>query len=128
MIVFSNRRLGPATELLVSPEVAESMLRATASAARPEAEARWEHELVRWLEDRASRPSPRGESTTLDVADIAWTPEHFDRQRRFLLGAIERAGAASEHSRPLRLWAQMIEAHPRDSVQFGRRWTWQPSL
>jgi hypothetical protein len=132
MFVFSNRRLGPASELLVSPEVAAAMLRATAAAAQPEAEARWEHELVRWLEDRAGRPSPpapsQGEAQGLDVADIAWTPDHFDRQRRFLLAAIERAGAASEHSRPLRLWARMIEAHPRDSVQFGRRWMWQPSL
>lgn len=128
MFVFSNRRLGPATELLVSPAVAEAMLRATASAARPDAEARWEHELVRWLEDRATRPSPHGESGVIDVAEIAWTPDHFDHQRRFLLRAIERASSTSEHSRPLRLWAQMIEAHPRDSVQFGRRWTWQPSL
>jgi hypothetical protein len=134
MFVFSNRRLGPASELLVSPEVAAAMLRATAAAAQPEAEARWEHELVRWLEDRAGRPSSQGhgqaqaQAQILDVADIAWTPDHFDRQRRFLLAAIERAGAASEHSRALRLWARMIEAHPRDSVQFGRRWTWQPSL
>jgi len=128
MVVFSNRRLGPATELLVSPDVAAAMLRATAEAARPAAEARWEHELVRWLEDRAGRPSPRGGAAVLDVADIAWTPDHFDRQRRFLLEAIEQASATSEHVRPLRLWARMIEAHPRDSVQFGRRWTWHPSL
>ena len=104
----------------------------------PGAQLRWEHELVRWLEDRAGQPSPQGQARAqnpaqaqaqiLDVADIAWTPDHFDRQRWFLLAAIERAGATSEHSRPLRLWARMIEAHPRDSVQFGRRWMWQPSL
>src|SRR5690606_17617451 len=56
MIVFANRRIGPAAELLVSPAVAASMLRATAEAARPEAAARWEHELVRWLEARAIQP------------------------------------------------------------------------
>jgi hypothetical protein len=143
MVVLTNRRLGPASELLVSREVAEAMLRATAAAAQPEAEARWEHELVHWLEDRASQPpglaGPGGPGrqaapgkpavpAIIDVSEIAWTPDHFDRQRRFLLAAIERAAAASEHSRPLRLWARMIEAHPRDSVQFGRRWTWHPSL
>jgi len=134
MVVFSNRRLGPASELLVSAAVARAMLQATATAARPEAEARWEHELVRWLEERATPPeaatpeSPRGRPAdpTIDVAEIAWTPDNFDRQRRFLLRAIEQAAEASEHARALRLWAQMIEAHPRDSVQFGRRWTPQP--
>lgn len=123
MIVFANRRLGPAAELLVSPAVAASMLRATAAAAHPEAAARWEQELVRWLEERASWLD---EGAALDVAEIAWTPENFDRQRGFLLGAIERAAETSEHARALRRWAQMIDAHPRDSVQFGRRWTSQP--
>jgi hypothetical protein len=116
MIVFSNHRLGPASELLVSIEVAEAMLRATAEAARPTARARWELELVQWLGERASR---RG---TLDVGDIAWTPEHFEGQRRFLLDAIARAAAGCEHARALGRWARLIEAHPRDSVQVGRRW------
>jgi hypothetical protein len=136
MIVFSNRQLGPASELLVSAAVARAMLRATAAAARPEAEARWEHELVRWLEERASPPeaaapeASRGRPVdpVIDVAEIAWTPEHFDHQRRFLLRAIEQAAETSEHARALRRWARMIEAHPRDSVQFGRRWTSQPSF
>lgn len=131
MIVFSNRLLGPATELLVSPAVAEEMLRATAAAAGPEAAARWEQELVRWLEDRAQRrdaAAAAGTAVGIDVADIAWTPENFDRQRQFLLGAIGRAAATSAHARALGLWAQMIEAHPRDSVQFGRRWMWQASV
>ena len=121
MIVFSNHRLGPAVELLVSAEVAESMLRATADAARTAAQARWEQELVAWLEACAARCS------TLDVADIAWTPENFERQRQFVLAAITAAADGSEHARPLGRWARMIEAHPRDSVQFGRRWTRQPT-
>ena len=125
MIVLANRRLGPAIELLVSPVVAEAMLRATAEAARPAAAARWEHELVRWLEDRAGQPGP---DDVIDVSEIAWTPEHFDRQRGFLVQAVRLAAEVSEHARALQLWAQMIEAHPRDSVQFGRRWTTQPRL
>ncbi|HEY5939158.1 MAG TPA: hypothetical protein VIU61_31115 [Kofleriaceae bacterium] len=121
MIVFSNHRLGPAVELLVSAEVAAAMLRATAEAARATAAARWEQELVSWLE--ACAPC----CSALDVADIAWTPENFERQRQFVLAAIATAADGSEHARPLGRWARMIEAHPRDSVQFGRRWTHQPT-
>ena len=46
MVVFSNRRLGPAAEIAVSPDVGSTMLRETAEAARPLAQSRWEHELV----------------------------------------------------------------------------------
>jgi hypothetical protein len=118
MIVFSNHRLGPAAELLVSPEVAEGMLRETAKAAAPSANGWWERELVRWLTDRA-----RSSQAGLDVGDIAWSPEHFDRQRGFLIAAIEAAARSSQHARALTRWAAMIEAHPRESVQVGRRWS-----
>lgn len=116
MIVFSNHRLGPASELLVSTAVAESMLRETAVAASSSAADRWERELVRWLEARAHGPE------TIDVGELAWSPENFERQRRFLIHAIEQAAVTSEHARALTRWAAMIEAHPRDSVQVGRRW------
>jgi hypothetical protein len=119
MVVFSNRRLGPSAELLVSREVASELLREVAAAARPPAQARWEHELVSWLERCAAA---RG--TQIDVTDIAWTPEHFERQRRFLIDAIGRALASSRHGRALTRWCAMIEAHPRESVQVGRRWQW----
>lgn len=115
MVVFSNRRLGPRAELLVSDEVAAAMVRATAAQARPRATARWEVELVRWLETRRAG---------LDVSEIAWTPEHFDAQRRFLVEAIARAALGSEHGAALDRWRRMIEAHPRESVQVGRRWQW----
>lgn len=117
MVVFSNQRLGPAAEILVSPTTATAVLRATAEAARPAASARWEHELVRWLEARAQTPD------SIDVGDIAWTPEHFEPQRRFILDAILAASATSEESIILQRWARMIEAHPRDSVRLGRLWT-----
>lgn len=122
MVVFSNQRLGPAAELLVSESIAVGILRATADAARPFAEARWEHELVRWLEARASNGVE-----ILDVGDIAWTPEHFERQRRFLLDAIVRATATGDHTLALDRWRRQIEAHPATSVQVGRRWNWQPT-
>ena len=122
MVVFTNQQLGPTAELLVSDEVAAAMLHETASAARATAAARWEHELVRWL---LSRDTER--ATALDVGDIAWTPDHFEAQRQFLMDAIARARETSEHIGALERWRRMIEAHPRDSVQVGRRWQWQPS-
>jgi hypothetical protein len=119
VVVFSNRRMGPSAELFVSPPVAAAMLRATASSARPSASGRWENELVRWLEQRAADVP-----AALDVADIAWTPEHFELQRTFVIDAIRRAAAISEHASALQRWARMIEVHPSDSVQVGRRWHW----
>jgi hypothetical protein len=118
MVVFSNHRLGPSIELLVSDEVARALLRATAAAATPFARARWEIELVQWLDGRADRPG-----SVLDVEDIAWTPEHFENQRRFLLDAIDHA-ASAEHALAFARWRKMVEAHPAESVQVGRRWRW----
>lgn len=120
MVVFTNQRLGPSAELLVSDEVASAMLHATAEAASRAAEARWEHELVRWLQTRAN-----GRGQALDAGDIAWTPDHFEAQRRFLIDAIARASLGSEHAAALERWRRLIEAHPRESVQVGRRWQWE---
>jgi hypothetical protein len=58
------------------------------------------------------------------VGEIAWTPDHFDTQRQFLLEAIGRAAASSEHGSAFDRWRRLIEAHPRESVQVGRRWRW----
>jgi hypothetical protein len=119
MVVLCNRRLGPAVELLVAPGAAGELLREVADAARAEAAARWEHELVTWLERCAV-----AETFVLDVTDIAWTPDHFEPQRAFLLAAIRRASVSSAHTRVLGRWSAMIEAHPRESVQVGRLWRW----
>lgn len=118
MVVFSNHRLGPSAELVVSSEAAAQLLREVAAAAGPMAQARWEHELVTWLERCAA--SGHG----FDVSEIAWTPEHFERQRRFLLDAVQRAVPTSLHGRALARLSMMIESHPRESVQVGRRWQW----
>lgn len=117
MVVFSNYRLGPRVELLVSREVASELVREVAAAAGAAAQARWEHELASWLERWAAAGAPG-----FDVSEIAWTPEHFERQRSFLTAAIASAMTTSRNARALARWSQMIEAHPRESVQFGRRW------
>ncbi len=119
MVVFSNHRLGASAEMLVSRATAAELLGEVAEAARGDAQARWEHELVTWLERCAS-----AELAGLDVSDLAWTPDHFERQRGFLIEAIRRAEAGSLHGRVLARWSQMIEAHPREFVQVGRRWQW----
>jgi len=119
MVVFSNRRLGPSAELFVSDDVALTMLRETAAAARPFAKARWELELVQWLASRADAGAQM-----LDVSDIAWTPEHFETQRTFLVQAIQRAARCGEHALAFDRWRRMVEQHPADSVQVGRRWQW----
>jgi hypothetical protein len=125
MLVFSNRRLGPAAELSVSHAVAGTLLAQVANTAREEAVDHWELELVRWLDEQSLHfSSTTTGHHTLDVGDIAFTPQHFDRQRRFLIDAITRARSTSPYSRLLAGWADLIEAHPRDSVQFGRRWVW----
>jgi hypothetical protein len=118
MVVLSNHRLGASAELLVSREVAAELLREVAAAAGPVAQARWEHELVLWLERCAAS------GYSLDVSDIAWTPEHFERQRGFLVDAVRRASRESVHARALARWCGLIEAHPREFVQVGRRWQW----
>jgi hypothetical protein len=122
MVVFSNHRLGASAELLVSREVAAALLREVAATAGPSAQARWEHELVTWLERWAASGQ-----TSMDVSDIAWTPDHFERQRGFLVDAIQRAAHSSPNARALARWAGLIEAYPRELVQVGRRWQWPAS-
>lgn len=117
MIVFSNQRLGPSAELFVSNEVATAMLLDTANAARPAATARWERELVEWLVRCAGSNVDH-----LDVAEIAWTPDHFEVQRQFLVNAIDSAATQSSHATALQRWRGFVAAHPRGCVQVGRRW------
>ena len=109
----------------MSREIAAVLLRSVSDAARPNAAAHWELELVRWLDEHVARIT---RVDVIDVADIAFTPQHFDHQRRFLIDAIDRARTTSEHARALGVWAGLIEAHPRDSVQVGRRWIWPPTV
>ena len=57
----------------------------------------------------------------------SWSPENFERQRNFLVEAIERAALGSMHARALSVWAQQVLGHPRESIVVGRRWQWTSS-
>jgi len=118
MVVFSDRRAGLAAELWVSAAIAREMLRATAAAARRMASDRWERELARWLAERSEV------AAGIDASEIAWSPEHFEHQRQFVVDAIEHATTRSPHAPMLMRWRAILEAHPRAFVQFGRRWIW----
>lgn len=122
MVVLSNRRLGLAAELVVSNDVAAQILRELANAAAPLASARWEHELVTWLVFHASALPD-----VIDVGDLGWTPDHFDVQRRFVTSALARAAITSDHASALDHLRKLIDLHPRDAVQFGRRWRYLES-
>jgi hypothetical protein len=128
MLVLSNQRIGPTAELMVSRDVGASLVRHVAEVARVAASSHWERELVRWLDERARWiTSSTARPIVLDVGDIAFTPQHFDRQRRFLLDAIDGARTEARYARALTDWADLIKAHPRDSVQLSRRWIWHPN-
>lgn len=131
MLVFSNHRLGPAAEMMLSRDVAIALLRSVAEAARPKSSAIWERELVRWLDERALVASTTMAPYVIDVGDIAFTPDNFDRQRRFLLEAIDEARDGAPLlglARALVDWADLIKAHPRDSVQMRKRWLWHSTV
>ena len=128
MLVFSNHRLGPAAEMMLPRDVAIALLRSVAEAARMRSSAIWERELVRWLDEKALVASTTMAPFVIDVGDIAFTPSNFDRQRRFLLEAIDEARDGTPYSRALVDWADLIKAHPRDSVQMPRRWLWHSTV
>lgn len=123
MFVFSNRRRGAAAEVTVSEELAVAMLEGVAAAAGVVAASHWERELIRWLTARASIAAKGG---SLDVSDLAWSPDHFPAQQQFVLSAIaDAARAGGRESNALTRWAAQVKAHPRSFVQVGRRWIWQ---
>ena len=116
MVVFSNHRLGASAELLVSDDVAAI----DPARDRRRSPARSPRRGGSSSSCCGSTAAPSTRPTVLDVTDIAWTPDHFEPQRRFLLDAILRAAAQADHALAFDRWRRMIEAHPADSVQVGQ--------
>jgi hypothetical protein len=122
--VLSNLRRDDSCVVALSRAAMDRLLAAVVDAGHTRADARWERELVVWL-DRRREALRSGERTGLDLSEIAWTPERFPEQQAFLLAVLdgldddgsELAAAASELRR-------LVAEYPREIVVVGRRWAW----
>ncbi|MCA9673842.1 MAG: hypothetical protein H6708_13440 [Kofleriaceae bacterium] len=128
MITFSNHGADGAPTATVAERVAVRALDAVIDAGRVAARGRWELELVAWLSDRR-RAIAAGIRAGLDVAEVAWTPEHFAEQQRFVAAicasaARATAGADADVATGVAGLGRVVAAHRRDLVGFGRRWRW----
>jgi len=94
------------------------------SAATASARDRWQRELAAWLGEQAR--SLAGGGGGFDVGDVAWTPNNFSDQQRFLVEAIAyaAAGETGELRAALDRLAALIAGHDRAWVVVGRRWSW----
>ena len=111
-------------EVAVPRPIAARAIAVVAVAAAESARDRWERELAAWLEEHA-RALARG-VTGLEVAALAWSPEHFAEQQRFVLDAVARGahGADPDVRIALDRLAALIAGHERSWVLAGRRWAW----
>jgi hypothetical protein len=120
--VFSNDKMGH--EVAVPRPVASLAVASVALAATTTARDRWQRELAAWLAEQARALA--GGASGFDVGDLAWTPDHFAEQQRFMTEAI--AYAAAGESGDLRIaldqLAALVAGHERSWVLVGRRWTW----
>lgn len=126
MITFSNLRAAESLTFTTSERTALALLAALTEAAREAAAGRWEHELGAWLGDRR-RAIAGGVRAGIDLGEVAWTPEHFPDQQRFVVAicrqASDRAGDAGVAADLARL-AELALHHGREHVVVGRRWRW----
>jgi hypothetical protein len=123
--VFSNARIGH--ELAVPRLVAARAIAAAAAAAAAAAGDRWQRELAAWLAAHAR--AVMGGHAGFDVGDLAWTPDHFLEQQRFVVEAIADAAAreAGDVRFALDRMAALVAGHDRAWVVVGRRWDWPDS-
>src|SRR5258705_1084963 len=120
--VFSNARMGH--EVAVPRPIASHAVTLIALAASASARDRWQRELAAWLAEQA-RALGRG-GAGFDVGDVAWTPNNFADQQRFVVAAITYPAARETvelRTAPDRL-AALIAGHDQAWVVVGRRWTW----
>jgi hypothetical protein len=117
--LLSNLRMG--YEIAIPRPVATRALVLAVDAARSLADDRWQRELVAWLGDRT-----RSLGHGLDVGDLAWTPEHFVEQQRFVVAALTAAAAQADDDARIALhrFAALVAGHDRSWVVVGRRWSW----
>jgi hypothetical protein len=126
--LISSVRLDESRSVALSRTAIDRLFAVLAASGDGRAEARWERELVAWLENR--RDAVRtGDRPGLDLSEIAWTPERFPEQRAFLLALIDAAGETAAGRDPelepaLAALRGLAADYPREFVVVGRRWTW----
>lgn len=120
--VFSNAKMGH--EVAVPRPVASHAVTLIALAASASARDRWQRELAAWLAEQAR--SLGGGGAGFDIGDVAWTPNNFADQQRFVVDAIRyaAAGETGDLRAALDHLAALIAGHDRAWVVVGRRWTW----
>ena len=126
MITFSNLRAAESLTFTTSERGAIAVLGALVVAARAAAADRWEHELAAWLADRRWAIAG-GARAGLDLGEVAWTPEHFAAQQRFVIAICDQAsGRAADPglAADLARLRELAAHHAREHVVVGRRWRW----
>lgn len=126
MITFSNLRAAESLTFTTSERGAILVLGALVETAREAAAGRWEHELAAWLADRRWAIAG-GARAGLDLGEVAWTPDHFADQQRFVVAICDRASdRAAEPSlaSDLARLRELAAHHGREHVVVGRRWRW----
>src|SRR5688500_6680122 len=123
--LFTNVRLG--RELAVPRTTAARAIAALGSAAAGAARDRWQRELAAWLAGTA-RAVLAG-AAGFDVGELAWTPDHFAEQQRFVIDMVADAAvlAPPEVRLALERFLILIARHERAWVLVGRRWDWPDS-
>lgn len=126
MITFSNLRADESLTFTLPERAAAALLAALTEAGREIALSRWEQELVAWLADRRWAVAA-GHRAGVDLGEVAWTPERFPEQQRFVLAMCERAlaRATDDAVRAAIVGVRdLTAAHGREHVPVGRRWRW----
>lgn len=126
MITFSNLRAADSLTFTTSERGAVAVLGALVELARETAADRWEHELTAWLADRRWAIAG-GVRAGLDLGEVAWTPEHFADQQRFVIAICEHASARAAEpglAADLARLRELAAHHGREHVVVGRRWRW----
>ena len=102
------------------------VLGALVEMAREIAADRWEHELAAWLADRRWAIAG-GVRAGFDLGEVAWTPEHFSDQQRFMVSVCDQASQRADEpelAADLARLRELAAHHGREHVVVGRRWRW----
>jgi hypothetical protein len=122
VVIFSDQRAGD-DGFVVDGDAAVVLLDAMVQAGAALAAARWEHDLIAWLAERR-RGIASGAAAGIDLGEVAWTPEHFTDQQRFVIALCEQVAARCHEAIRLRgLVARRGREHVGPARRFVSRFT-----